>query len=431
MKQISIVGLGYIGLPTAIVAAQNGYKVSGFDIDKQKVEKINTGDPTIVEPEIIQRLYKVLQDKSFSATTKLKRADCFIISVPTPFFQENKVSDLSYVFDAAKRICSVINPGNLVILESTVPVGTTSKVAQLIAEKSGLKLGIDLFVAHCPERVLPGKIFEELVCNDRIIGAVCSGSAKLAKNFYSKFVKGKITFTDDKTAEMVKLVENSSRDVAIAFANQVASMCNKAGLNPHEVIEFANNHPRVNILNPGCGVGGHCIAVDPWFLIETFPQNSELLKTARHINDMRPDHIIKNVIKKVAAIKLEKKAKPNVLVLGLTFKPDVDDLRNSPALQIAMALNKKSKTLNLAVCEPNILSDKLKKIGFENIMGLLQGVSWADIIIILVNHKAFIPLKDLDVKDKVVLDTCGLLYKKRRDDFVFFAKSEKIHVDVI
>jgi len=292
-------------------------------------------------------------------------------------------------------------------------------------------LGIDLFVAHCPERVLPGKIFEELVCNDRAIGAVCIGSAKLAKTFYSKFVKGKLTFTDDKTAEMVKLIENSSRDIQIAFANQVEAMCDKVDINSHEVIEIANKHPRVNLLNPGCGVGGHCIAVDPLFLIESFPEDSELLRTARYINDVRADQVIKNVIKECSDVKLKKNAKPNVLALGLSFKPDIDDVRNSPALKIVTELNKKNRLLNLAVCEPNIVSDKLKEMGFENVVGLLQGVRWADIILILVDHKAFLPLKNFDLKQKIVQDTCGILYKKHQSDFMFVIESEKMRTDTV
>ena len=290
MKTISIVGLGYIGLPTGIVAALSGYKVFGFDIDSKKVESINSGDPLILEKGIKEKLTTVLKKNSFKSFDSLQSADCFIISVPTPFLKQDinitdKKADLSYVFDASKNIASVLKKGDLVILESTVPVGTTLKVAEFLEKESGLISSKDFFVAHCPERVLPGRIFEELVFNDRIVGGVCKESGLLAKEFYSKFVDGYIYITDHKTAEMVKLVENSHRDVNIAFANEVSSMAKKSNIDPFKVIELANKHPRVNILNPGCGVGGHCIAVDPWFLIQTFPKDSQSIKTARIIND--------------------------------------------------------------------------------------------------------------------------------------------------
>ncbi|MFC1894562.1 nucleotide sugar dehydrogenase [Candidatus Dependentiae bacterium] len=417
MNTISVVGLGYIGLPTAIVAAQSGYKVFGFDIDSEKIQKINNGDPTIVEPEIIQRLYSVLKDKKIIVSSILQESDCFIVAVPTPFLRnKNNINDvkanLSYVFDAAENIARVLKPGNLVILESTVPVGTTFKLASLLEKKSGLKLGIDIFVAHCPERVLPGKIFEELVSNDRVIGSVCDGSAKLAEKFYSKFVKGKLTFTDDKTAEMIKLVENSSRDLQIALANQISQMASRVGINPYEVISIANKHPRVNILEPGCGVGGHCIAVDPWFLIESFPQDSDLLKVARKVNDEKPFLVLQEVAQKINMFNSKNKKQPNLLILGLTFKPDIDDYRNSPALKISSELNK-DNNLNLAVCEPNLVSQKIKNIGFLNVKGLLDGVKWADLILILVKHKEFFSLNELNLKGKMVIDICGLLSNKK------------------
>ena len=310
MKQVVIVGLGYIGLPTSILSAQSGYEVLGFDIDENKVLKIQNGDPTIVEPEINGRLLNVLKQKTFKAASKLQQADCFVIAVPTPF-KEEKVADLSHVFDAAKSVANVLRKGNLVILESTIPVGTTQKVASFLEKESGFKTGVDFFVAYCPERVLPGKIFQELVSNDRVIGGINQNSAKLAKDFYSAFVEGELYLTDDKTAEMVKLVENSSRDVQIAFANDVASMAKNVGIDPYKLIELTNKHPRVNVLKPGCGVGGHCIAVDPWFLIESFPQETKLLQTARFINDARPNEIVGQVL--IESKKFKKKGrKPKV-----------------------------------------------------------------------------------------------------------------------
>jgi len=355
----------------------------------------------------------------------LHPAECFLIAVPTPFEEtktkkEDKKADLTYVFSAAEKVATVLFPGNLVILESTVPVGTTAKLAKILEEKSGLKVGIDFFVAYCPERVLPGRIFQELIINDRVIGGLCQRSAELAREFYSKFVKGHLTLADDKTAEMVKLVENSSRDVQIAFANQLDAMCQKIGINPYRVIELANKHPRVNILNPGCGVGGHCIAVDPWFLIETFPKDSELLKTTRKINDNKPNQVIKDVLKKIDAIKENGISKPKLLVLGLTFKADVDDMRESPALKIAQELKKKKSLLELAVCEPNVISDSLREMGFANIKGLFEGVAWADLVLILVKHKEFYSIKELDLKDKDIVDYCGLLHELDSSEFASY-----------
>ena len=315
MKNISVIGLGYIGLPTSILAAQGGYSVFGFDVNSDKISKIKLGDPTIVEPEISERLLEVLQKKSLTVGNKIKKADCFVVAVPTPF-TEDKKAELKYVFDSAKSISKVLKNGDLIILESTIPVGTTAKFSSYLENETLLKAGSDFFVAHCPERVLPGKIFQELVFNDRVIGGINLESAKKAKKFYSLFVKGEMVLTNDKTAEMVKLIENSSRDVQIAFANQVAEMAQSAGIEAREVIKLANKHPRVNILNPGCGVGGHCIAVDPWFLINDFPQCSTLLSQARNINDSRPKKIVKHVLFEIE--KIQNIQKPKVLVLGVT-----------------------------------------------------------------------------------------------------------------
>ncbi|MCK4650876.1 nucleotide sugar dehydrogenase [Candidatus Babeliales bacterium] len=410
MKNLSVVGLGYIGLPTAILAAQHGYKVYGFDVNQEKISKIKSGDPTIIEPKIVSRLNEVIKNKNFFVDIELKEADCFLIAVPTPLMNDKKEPDLSYVFSACQTISSVLKPGNLIILESTVPVGTTFCISKFLEKKSGLKLGVDFFVAYCPERVLPGRIFEELVSNERVIGGICQESSHLANKFYSKFVKGKLYLTDDRTAEMVKLVENGSRDVQIAFANQVADMCYKAKIDPFRVIEFANKHPRVNILNPGCGVGGHCLAVDPWFLVRGFKRDSNLLKISRSINDERPFKVVNYVIKQVEKLKKKGIEKPKILVLGLTFKPDVDDLRNSPALKICLELNKKTELFEMGVCEPNLVSDRIIKLGFSNVKELVDGVKWADIILPLVKHKDFFGIKYFNLKDKLVVDVCGLFY---------------------
>ncbi len=409
MKRVSILGLGYIGLPTAIQAAQSGYNVFGFDIDHEKVKRVNNGDPVIFEPELSDRLWKTLKNGSLKAFTELQYADYFIIAVPTPF-KENKTADVRHVFNAAETIAKRLMPGNIVILESTVPLGTTEKLAVFLEDNSGLKLGIDFFVAYCPERVLPGKIFKELVENDRIIGGICQRSSDLAHQFYSKFVKGFIYITDDKTAEMVKLIENTNRDVQIAFANQVAAMCYNVGLDPYQVIELANKHPRVKILTPMCGVGGHCIAVDPWFLIETFPNDSDLLRAARKINDTKPLRVIERVVRKVEDLRNIGIAKPKVLALGLSFKPDVDDIRESPALAIATALNTKSNLLELKTYDHNVNKEIILQQGLDLISDVWQGIEWADIILVLVKHKEFILMRDDTFDNKILIDTCGLLH---------------------
>lgn len=412
MKRVSVLGLGYIGLPTAILAAQAGYNVCGFDINHEKVKKINTGNPTIFEPEITERLWETLKEKNFKAYTDLQYADYFIITVPTPF-KENKTADLSYVFSAGEIIAQRLRPGNLILLESTVPVGTTEKLSLQLEELSGLKVGIDFFVAHCPERVLPGKIFKELISNDRIVGGICQRSCELAHAFYAKFVKGFIHVCDDKTAEMIKLIENSSRDVMIAFANQVASMCDQAGLDPYHVIELANKHPRVKILNPTCGVGGHCIAIDPWFLVQTFPESTALLKTARMINDAKPYQILEEIYNKAQELKNLGTEVPQILVLGLTYKPDVDDIRESPALKIAQELQQKNNILKLQAYDPNVCQEVMSSLDFDQPQNLAAGIAWADIVVILVKHKEFYHLREDDLNDKVIIDSCGLMYDLR------------------
>lgn len=410
MKRIAILGLGYIGLPTAILAAESGYTVFGFDIDEEKIQRINTGDATIIEPEIGLRLSNALKNKNFLVSSSLHYADCFVIAVPTPI-KMNHTADLSYVISAADHIAKRIMPGNLVLLESTVPVGTTELISQRIAELSGLQPEIDFFTAHCPERVLPGKIFKELVDNDRVVGGCSQKACELAKSFYSRFVRGFIHITSDKAAEMVKLVENSSRDVQIAFANQVAGMCNATGIDPYHVIELANRHPRVNILSPSCGVGGHCIAVDPWFLVETFPADSRLLKAAREINDQKPFVVFNKVMEQVEFFKNGTEKKPTVLALGITFKPDVDDLRESPALKIVQELAKKQSILHLLVYDPCAKTEDLENLKIPYIQDLDFGIDQADIIIALVKHRAFIALKEPQLSEsKIFIDPCGLMH---------------------
>jgi UDP-N-acetyl-D-mannosaminuronic acid dehydrogenase len=409
MRRISVVGLGYIGLPTAILAAKSGFEVFGFDTNHEKITKINAGQPTIKEPGMAEQLKNVLNNGTFKAFKDLQYANCFVITVPTPI-KENKLADLSFVFSACELVGKRLMPGNLVILESTVPVGTTENVAKLLEDHSGLKMGTDFFVAHCPERVIPGKIFKELVDNNRVIGGMCQKACELSKKFYSKFVKGFLHITDDKTAEMVKLAENSYRDVQIAFANQIASISNQIGINPFQVIEFANKHPRVKILSPGTGVGGHCVAVDPYFLIEGFPEETSLLQSARQINNVKPYQILDKILSRIQRLKIHGIAKPKICLLGITFKPNVEDIRESPALKIALELNRQKDEFDLYTFDPNISADTMQKLGLTTKNNLQYQIQNSDLVAILVKHKEFEILPESLFDNKIVIDPCGLIY---------------------
>lgn len=409
MKKVLVMGLGYIGLPTAVIAAEHGFDVVGFDIDATRVNRINQSDPVIDEPEIYERLKPLIEAGTFHATTILESADCFIIAVPTPF-KEHKKADLSYVYKATEQLANVIKKNDLVILESTIPVGTTDYCAQLLEQKTDLKAGTDFFIAHCPERVIPGKIFHELVHNARIIGGINEASMQQAKEFYKHFVTGNLYLTNATAAEMVKLVENSSRDVAIAFSNQVAAMAYSIGLNPFEIIELANKHPRVQLLNPSCGVGGHCIAVDPWFLIETFPEHTGLLAAARTINDEKPHQVLNCVRSWVLEWHKKYQKKPTVLALGLTYKADVNDLRESPALEIVQELLS-DRNLELLVCEPQVETELVNHLTGNHAVTLSEGFAAADIIVCLVNHTVFKTITAEKIANKRVLDFCGLFYQ--------------------
>jgi UDP-N-acetyl-D-mannosaminuronic acid dehydrogenase len=412
-EKVCVVGLGYIGLPTSIVMAEYGLDVVGFDVDTQRVNRINKCDPVIQEPEIFERLQAVVQKKRFKATTSIEEANYFVIAVPTPF-ADQKRADLSYVFQAAHEIARVLKLGNVVILESTVSVGATKKLTELLEKETGFSVGKDFFVAHCPERVLPGKIFKELVNNARIIGGMTPDCVEHTKQLYKKFVAGSLYLTDATTAEMVKLVENSSRDVAIAFANQVASMAQEVGLNPYEVIELANKHPRVNILQPGCGVGGHCIAVDPWFLVESFPKQSALLKAARIVNDTKPDEVVEQIKKKIATWQESNKGICKVLLLGLTYKPNVDDLRESPALSVAQRVAK-IPNIELLISEPMVSPEIVASIVDAPNLAIKDGLERADIIVGLVAHSAFKRELAAYIDKKIIIDYCGLLAVARKD----------------
>jgi UDP-N-acetyl-D-mannosaminuronic acid dehydrogenase len=391
--KISVLGLGYIGLPTSIILAKAGHDVYGFDINKKVIEKLNTGKIHIVENGLQKVYEEVLKSKKFKAYSKLQTADVYIIAVPTPFKEdhEEKLADLSYVFSAAEIVAKKLKEGDLVILESTVPPGTTKQMTDLLVKKSGLSRD-KFFTAHCPERVLPGKILYELEHNDRVIGAERKESAQMAKDLYDTFVKeGTNYITDDITAEMCKLVENTSRDVNIAFANELSIICDKLGIDVFNLIELANKHPRVNILNPGVGVGGHCIAVDPWFLVEKFPKESKLIRTARERNDFKPIWVADKVEEEI-----NKDKNVTIGILGLAYKANVDDLRESPSIKLARILQERG--YNVVGCEP--YSQDKKVDGIEN-LSLNEILKKADYLVLTLAHDQFKENIDIIMKKKL------------------------------
>lgn len=403
-QKICVMGLGYIGLPTASLLATKGFEVVGVDVSQKVVDTINQGEIHIVEPDLDILVKSAVHSGNLSASLEPCEADVFIIAVPTPFKDggpdhiSGKKPDLSYIESATKKISPFINPGNLVILESTSPVGTTDEVVAEILNQAGHDVGKNVYVSHCPERVLPGRILIELVENDRVVGGINEESTKVTVGFYERFVRGAVLPTTAKTAEMVKLTENSSRDVQIAFANELSMICEKENIDTWQVIKLANRHPRVNILNPGPGVGGHCIAVDPWFIVDRSPEESNLIRTAREVNDAKPDWVIERV--RNCANKLKS---PIIACLGLSFKADVDDLRQSPAFDIVMKL--KSENLGkLLICEPNLTAHK----DFE-LCPLDKAVLKADIILLLVDHKEFSSLKAYKLGMKILIDTRGMI----------------------
>jgi UDP-N-acetyl-D-mannosaminuronic acid dehydrogenase len=394
--KVCVMGLGYIGLPTASLLATKGFDVLGVDVSEHVVNTINSGKIHIEEPDLDILVKSAVNSGKLKASLVPEPADIFIIAVPTPF-KGDFLPDLKYVEEATNAISLFIKKTNLVILESTCPTGTTETIAAIL-KNNGHDIENDVFVAHCPERVLPGKILFELVANDRIVGGINELSTQKAAEFYLTFVKGEVLTTDAKTAEMAKLTENSFRDVNIAFANEISMICDEHDLNPWELIKLANRHPRVNILNPGPGVGGHCIAVDPWFIIAKSPDNSRLIRTAREVNIKKTNWIIDKI-----SVKASKFKNPRIACLGLAFKADVDDLRESPALLIAQQL----QTLavgEIIACEPNIDSHD----GLQ-LQGLDDAIRGADIVVILVDHKQFKKLSLIDLKEKIVIDTRGIL----------------------
>lgn len=396
-KKICVVGLGYIGLPTAAVLASRGYQVHGVEIDGDAARVINSGRAHIVEPELDILVRAAVGSGNLTAHPEPNHADVFMLCVPTPFKGDYE-PDLSYVECATRSIAPFLKEGDLVILESTSPPGTTERVARWACENRPDLDPKRVYFAHAPERVLPGKILREVVENDRIIGGLNEVSTAKCAEFYETFVSGRLHLTQAKMAETVKLVENASRDVGIAFANELSFFAQAQGLDVWELIRLANYHPRVNILSPGPGVGGHCIAVDPWFLIHAEPKLTPLMRAAREVNTSKP----RWVVGKVRAC-AERFKNPTIACLGLAYKPDIDDLRESPALSIARQL-KQLPNVTLRVVEPNIEAHR----DFD-LMDLDAALIEADIVVVLVAHKEFRSLTHAKLGEKIIVDTCGIL----------------------
>lgn len=422
-KTISIIGLGYIGLPTATLFASRKINVIGVDISQHAVYTINQGKIHIIEPDLDMLVHAAVTSGYFRATTKPEPAEAFLIAVPTPFTEGHK-PDLSYIEAAANSIAPVLAKGNLVILESTSPVGTTDKLAEWLAvARPDLTFpqqkqeSADIQIAYCPERVLPGRVIHELVDNDRVIGGMTRTATFMAATLYKTFVQGQLVETNARTAEMCKLTENSFRDVNIAFANELSMICDKLDINVWELISLANRHPRVNILQPGAGVGGHCIAVDPWFIVDKTPDEARIIRTAREVNDNKPEWVISKV-KEAIADELAKQpnrtmADIKVACLGLTFKPDIDDLRESPSIEIVQKICQLG-CLVLAV-EPNIedLPLKLHQSNFS-LVDIENALATADIVCVLVNHREFYEKSSALAKHNKIIDPVGLVVGNHR-----------------
>lgn len=392
-------GLGYIGLPTAIVSAKHGIDVAGVDVNPRVVELTNQGKIHIVEPDLQELCAEVVANGKLKAYTSPIESDAYFIVVPTPFKGDHQ-PDISYVESATRMVLPLLKEGDLFVIESTSPVGTTNKMTDLIfAERPELKDKI--YIAYCPERVLPGNVVYELVNNDRVIGGINPESTEKAVEFYAQFVKGNLHKTNAKTAEMCKLTENSSRDVQIAFANELSLICDKAGINVWELIALANKHPRVNILQPGCGVGGHCIAVDPYFLTAEFPTESQIIAKAREINNYKSFWCAERVVNEILKFNLAKNRKPAVAMMGLAFKPNIDDLRESPAKHIVSKVLESSHDAEILVVEPNVQEHDVYKL-----TNYQEAFEKADIVVYLLAHNEFKTLpRDTE---KLTLDFCGI-----------------------
>ena len=400
-EKVCVIGLGYIGLPTAALLAHKGYSVSGVDINSSVVDTINSGGVHIVEPDLEQYVDQAVSSGALEAFLQPQMADIYIICVPTPFHADKELPtpNLDYVVSATESIAPLVKPGDIVILESTSPVGTTETVTEIL-QINGVDID-NVAIAYCPERVLPGKIMLELISNDRIVGGVNEISTRRVRAFYETFVEGDVLTCSAKTAEMCKLAENSFRDVNIALANELSMICDTHDIDPWELIRLSNHHPRVDILQPGPGVGGHCIAVDPWFIVSGDPKHARIIKKARQVNDSKPNWIVNKITDSVQALILKGIKVPKVACLGLAYKPDIDDLRESPAAQIAKMLV--DLDIDTIVVEPNIQSHEV-----FNLRSFHEALD-SDLLVLLVKHKEFLILENkkmlLDVN---TLDFCGV-----------------------
>ena len=395
---VSVIGLGYIGLPTASVLATKGFRVFGMDVREDVVATISKGDIHIEEPDLDILVRSAVNSGQLTAHHEPQSADVFIVCVPTPI-KEDHSPDLSYIEQACKAIRPLIKAGNLVILESTSPPRTTEEIILRHAIADNLEVGVDVYVAHCPERVLPGRILLEVVQNDRVVGGITPACTEKALGFYESFVNGQVFGTSALAAETTKLVENSYRDVNIAFANELSVLCDRWGIDVWEIIHLANRHPRVNILNPGPGVGGHCISVDPWFLVHTDPEHTALIRTAREVNDSKPHHVVERI-----STLAKQFASPKIGCLGLAYKPDVDDLRESPSMEITQELIKREVGQVMA-CDPYISAEKFSGFPLHSLDAVLEQ---CPILVLLTDHRQFKNIPRRVLHEKVVVDTRGI-----------------------
>ncbi len=408
-EKVAVIGLGYVGLPMAAVVASRGIRVVGVDIDERAVKTINGGKAHIVEPDLDILVNAAVTTGMLRAVTEIEPADAFVIAVPTPFREDHK-PDLRHIEAATRKIAPVLKRGDLVVVESTSPVGTTEQVARWLADaRPDLRFppnagaDADIYLAHSPERVLPGRVLLELVRNDRVIGGLTPACAARAALLYRNFVSGECVLTDARTAELVKLAENSFRDVNIAFANEIATVCSRLDIDVWRVIELANRHPRVHILKPGPGVGGHCIAVDPWFIVDSAPEDTPLIRAARGVNDSMPDRVAASVREAAGG------PKTPVACLGLSYKADIDDLRESPAVEVVARLAADTQRPVLVV-EPHIarLPARLSGMGNIRLVSLETALDGAAVVVLLVDHRAFREMDPGHMQDKALIDTRGL-----------------------
>ncbi|MFK0039349.1 UDP-N-acetyl-D-mannosamine dehydrogenase [Paenarthrobacter sp. NPDC090517] len=412
INRVAVIGLGYIGLPTAAILATNGIEVIGVDVSQRTVDAVNAGQVPFVEPDLGVHVSGAVSQGHLKATTSTPQAEAYIVAVPTPF-QEDRSADLSYIEAAARGIAPQLQGGELLILESTSPPGATEHMANYILNlRPDLSLdGSDsrpaILVAHCPERVLPGRVMIELVTNDRIVGGMTPEAAESAKNLYSVFCQGEILTTDAVTAEMAKLVENSYRDVNIAFANELSVISEKLGIDVWELIRLANHHPRVNILQPGPGVGGHCIAVDPWFIVAAAPDEARLIRTAREVNDAKPEWVFQQVVSSLQDLP----ATAEISVLGLAFKANIDDLRESPAIEIAAHLADALGDRRINIAEPHVEELPKQLSGHSNVelMSVAESIERSGVVVVLVDHDAVKEVAPELLVGKTVIDTRGAL----------------------